>query len=102
MSLMVPTGVYACFSEYPLGQEYADIVLFRRPPILEPKRQYVFELKHLQKKDATPAAVAAAAEEGRTQLRRYLSHPLLSKHGDFTAILWVVVGYEVAMVEEVV
>ena len=101
LSLLVPTGIYACFSEHPLGQEYADIVLFRRPPILEPKRQYVFELRHLQKKEATPAAIESIAETGRAQLRRYLAHPSLAKQGDFTAVLWVVAGYDLVLVEEV-
>jgi hypothetical protein len=101
MSLIVPTGVYTCFSEYPLGQEYADIVMLRRPPILEPKRQYVFKLKYLPKKDASPAAVKKVSEEGREQLSRYLAHPLLAGPGDFTAFLWVVVGYEVKLLEEV-
>ena len=77
MSLLVPTGTYSVFSEYPIGQGYADIVLLRRPPINDPKRQYVFELKHLKKNDADQ--LEEVSEEGREQLRRYLSHPLLKK-----------------------
>ena len=99
MALMVPTGVYACYSEHPLGQGYADIALFRRPPILEPKRQYLFELKYLKKSEA--AQLEKTAEEGRKQLRGYMAHPSIRAHGDFTAYLWVVVGQEVKVLEEV-
>ena len=99
MALLVPTGVYSVYSEYTLGQEYADIVMFRRPPIMEPKRQYIFELKYLKKGEEN--LLPEVAEEGRSQLRRYLSHPTLARHDDFTAFLWVVVGYEVKLLEEI-
>ena len=61
----------------------------------------MFDLRHLQKKEATPAAIESIAETGRAQLRRYLAHPSLAKQGDFTAVLWVVAGYDLVLVEEV-
>ncbi|MCS7035587.1 MAG: PD-(D/E)XK nuclease domain-containing protein, partial [Saprospiraceae bacterium] len=99
IALMSPTGVYMVRSEQALGQGYPDILLLRRPPILEPKRQYVFELKYLKKSDAS--RLSEVVEEGRAQLRRYLSHPEVVAQGDFVAYLWVVVGYEIERVEEV-
>ena len=98
LALLVPTGVYSIFSEYAIGQEYADIVMFRRPPILEPKHQYVLELKYLKKSEAKN--LGAAAEEGRRQLRRYLDHPDIARHGDMVGYLLVFVGYEAKVVEE--
>jgi hypothetical protein len=99
MALLVPAGVYGTFSEYPVGQGYADIVLWRRPPILEPKHQHLLEVKHLKKRDA--AQLAETAEEGRAQLRRYLAHPDIARRGDVLGWLLVVVGYEVAVAERV-
>ncbi|MCS7036774.1 MAG: AAA family ATPase [Saprospiraceae bacterium] len=99
IALMSPTGVYMVRSEQALGQGYPDILLLRRPPILEPKRQYVFELKYLKKGDAS--RLSEVVEEGRAQLRRYLSSPEVVAQGDFVAYLWVVVGYNIERVEEV-
>ncbi len=99
IALMSPTGVYMVRSEPALGEGYPDIVLLRRPPILEPKRQYVFELKYLKKSEAH--RLEEVVEEGRAQLRRYLSHPEVVAQGDFVAYLWVVIGYTIERVEEV-
>jgi hypothetical protein len=98
LALLVPTGVYSIFSEHPIGQAYADIVMYRRPPILEPKHQYVLELKYLKKSEAKD--LEATAEEGRRQLRRYLDHPNIARHGDMVGYLLVFVGYEAKVVEE--
>jgi hypothetical protein len=99
IALMSPTGVYLVRSEQALGQGYPDILLLRRPPILEPKRQYVFELKYLKKSEAH--RLPEVVEQGREQLQRYLSHPDVVAQGDFVAYLWVVVGYDIERVEEV-
>lgn len=99
MALLVPAGVYGTFSEYPVGQGYADIVLWRRPPVLEPKHQHLLEVKHLKKRDA--AQLAETAEEGRAQLRRNLAHPDIARRGDVLGWLLVVTGYEVAVAERV-
>lgn len=87
------------YSEYAIGQGYADVALFRRPPILQPKRQHLIELKYLRKSEQPK--LEEKAEEGRAQLKRYLSHPDIAEHGDFMAWLMVVVGYEVALLENV-
>ncbi|MDV7394178.1 hypothetical protein RZS08_22545, partial [Arthrospira platensis SPKY1] len=49
MSLLVPANIYAVYSEHAIGQGYADVALFRRQPMLQPKRQHLIELKHLKK-----------------------------------------------------
>jgi hypothetical protein len=100
MALLAPAGVYATHSEYPIGQSYADVALLRRPPILQPKRQHLIELKHVKKQDSA-AKQAAKAEEGRQQLRRLLADPAIARHGDFMGWLMVVRGYEVVVLEEV-
>ena len=69
------------------------------PPTLEPKYQYLIELKHLKKKDAPQLSIIT--EEGRTQLHRYLSHPDIAWHGDVVGYLLVVAGYEVKVVVEI-
>jgi hypothetical protein len=99
LTLLVPSGVYAVYSEYAIGQGYADVAMLRRPPILQPKHQHLIELKHLKKKDA--ARLEAEAEQGRAQLRRYLSHPDIARKGDVIGWLLVVVGYEVVIAEQV-
>lgn len=99
LSLLVPTEIYAVYSEYAIGQSYADIALFRRPPILQPKRQHLIELKYLRKSEQ--ARLEEKAAEGRAQLHRYLAHPDIARHGDFCGWLLVVVGYEVALLEKV-
>ncbi|NBC09418.1 MAG: AAA family ATPase [Bacteroidetes bacterium] len=99
LSLLVPAGVYAVYSEYAIGQGYADVALFRRPPILQPKCQHLIELKYLQKSERSK--LEEKADEGRTQLKRYLNHEDIAQHGDFKAWLMVVVGYEVVLLEEV-
>jgi hypothetical protein len=99
LALLVPSGVYAVYSEYAIGQGYADVAMLRRPPILQPKHQHLIEVKHLKKKDA--ARLEAEAEEGRAQLRRYLSHPDIARKGDVIGWLLVVVGYEVVIAEQV-
>jgi len=87
LSLLVPPEIYA------------DIALLRRPPILQPKRQHLIELKYLRKREQ--AGLEEKAAEGRAQLQRYLAHPDITRHGDFCGWLLVVVGYEVALLEEV-
>lgn len=99
LALLVPTGVYSVYSEHPIGQGYADVALFRRPPILAPKHQYLVEVKHLKKKDKRN--LDSVTEEGRKQLSAYLEHPDVARHGDFLGWLIVVVGYEVVLLEEV-
>jgi hypothetical protein len=98
MALLVPAGIYAVHSEYSIGQGYADVALLRRPPILQPKRQHLIELKHLKKSDKDK--LEAEAEAGREQLRRCLAHEDIARHGDFSGWLMVVVGYEVVLLEE--
>jgi hypothetical protein len=58
----------------------------------------VLELKYLKKSEAKN--LEAAAEEGRRQLRRYLDHPDIARHGDMVGYLLVFVGYEAKVVEE--
>ncbi len=98
MALLVPTGVYGVFSEWPVGQGYADIYLKRRPPILEPRHEHLIELKYVKKEDA--AQVEAVKEEGRQQVRSRLSHEDVLRQGDVLGWLVVVVGHEV-QVEQV-
>ncbi len=98
MALLVPTGVYGVFSEWPVGQGYADIYLRRRPPILEPRHEHLIELKYVKKEDA--AQVEAVKEEGRQQVRARLSHEDVLRQGDVLGWLMVVVGHEV-QVEQV-
>ncbi len=93
MALLVPTGVYGVFSEWPVGQGYADIYLRRRPPILEPRHEHLIELKYVKKEDA--AQVEAVKEEGRQQVRARLSHEDVLRQGDVLGWLVVVVGHEV-------
>ena len=99
MALIVPTGIYSVFSEYPVGEGYADIVILRRPPILDPKYQFVFELKYLKKEEA--GRLEEVTGEGRRQLLGYLAHPDLARHKDLAGYLIVVAGHEAKVVEQV-
>ena len=99
MALLVPANIYAAYSEHTIGQGYADVALFRRPPILQPKRQHLIELKHLKKTER--GKVDAEAQAGREQLQCYLAHEDIARHGDFSGWLMVLVGYEVVLLEEV-
>ncbi|MDW8231135.1 MAG: PD-(D/E)XK nuclease domain-containing protein, partial [Saprospiraceae bacterium] len=98
MALLVPTGVYGVFSEWPVGQGYVDIALLRRPPILEPKHEHLIELKYVKKEDAKRLEVVK--EEGRQQLRQRLAHPDVVRRGGVLGWLITVVGYE-AQAEQV-
>lgn len=95
MALLAPAGIYGVFSEYPVGQGFADLVLWRRPPLMQPKHQHLIELKYLKKQDA--ARIEEVIADGRSQLQQYLSHPDISRHGDVLGWLLVVVGYEVVL-----
>jgi hypothetical protein len=98
LTLLVPTNIYAVYSEHVIGQGYTDVALFRRPPILQPKRQHLIELKHLKKTERDQ--VETEAQTGREQLQRYLAHEDIARHGDFSGWLMVIVGYEVVVLEE--
>ncbi len=98
MALLVPTGVYGVFSEWPVGSGYADVVLLRRPPILEPRHEHLVELKHVKKEDAR--LLEAVKEEGRQQVRERLLHPDMARRGDVLGWLITVLGAE-AQVERV-
>ncbi|MCS7035373.1 MAG: PD-(D/E)XK nuclease domain-containing protein [Saprospiraceae bacterium] len=93
MALLVPTGVYGVFSEWPVGQGYADIYLKRRPPIVEPKHEHLIELKYLKKQEADLAE--AVRQGGRRQVEAYLSQPDVARQGDVLGWLMLIVGTEV-------
>ena len=99
LTLLVPTGIYAIYSEYPIGQRFADIAIFRRPPILDPKYQFLIELKYLKKSEAEK--LEEAAEEGRKQLQDYLSHKDIATRSDMVGYLMIVIGYEVKLLEQI-
>jgi hypothetical protein len=91
-------GIYHIQSEPELGQKYPDLILRRRPPY-EPPFQFLIELKFLHKKDAHKAE--EEAEKGRKQLQAYLKAEEVQDLENLRAWLWVVVGTEVVLVEEV-
>jgi hypothetical protein len=91
-------GIYHIQSEPELEQKYADLLLRRRPPY-EPPYQFMIELKFLHKKDADKAEVVA--DEGRTQLKTYLQADEVQGLDNLKAWLWVFVGTESVLVEEV-
>jgi hypothetical protein len=91
-------GVYHIQSEPEMEQKYPDLLLRRRPPY-EPPYQLMIELKFLYKKDAHQAE--AIAEQGRAQLRTYLKAEEIQHLDDLHAWLWVFVGTDAVVVEEV-
>ena len=98
MSFLHASQIFFLRSEHEESQNYVDLLLLHKPPIVTPY-QFVFELKYLKKKDAT--RLETAVEEGRTQLRRYFSLPELQSQPNLRAWLFVFVGTELRVSEEV-
>jgi hypothetical protein len=98
VAYLYSAGIYDIKSEPELDQKYADLLLRRRPPY-EPPYQFMIELKFLYKKDVDQAE--AVAEEGRAQLKNYLQVEEVRGLDNLKAWLWVFVGTEAVVVEEV-
>jgi hypothetical protein len=98
VAYLYSAGIYDIKSEPELDQKYADLLLRRRPPY-EPPYQFMIELKFLYKKDADQAETVA--EEGRKQLKNYLQVEEVRGLDNLKAWLWVFVGTEAVVVEEV-
>lgn len=91
-------GIYHIQSEPEFDQKYPDLLLRRRPPY-DPPYQLMIELKFLYKKDAEKAE--AVATLGRQQLKAYLQAEEVKGLENLRAWLWVFVGTEAVVVEEV-
>ena len=98
ISYLYTTGIYHIQSEPEFDQQYADFLLRRRPPY-KPPYQFLIELKFLYKKDAEKADEVAA--QGRQQLQSYLQAEEVQALENLRAWLWVFVGTEAVVVEEV-
>ncbi|MEM6262395.1 MAG: AAA family ATPase [Bacteroidota bacterium] len=98
LSYLHMTQMYTLQSEYEANRGYVDLLLLHRPPINTPY-QFAFELKYLKQKES--AQLETALEEGRAQLRRYLTSEALQTQPDLRAWLVVFVGTEMKVVEEV-
>ena len=98
ISYLYTTGIYHIQSEPEFSQQYADLLLRRRPPY-EPPYQFMIELKFLYKKDAAKADEITA--KGREQLKAYLAAEEVQKLENLRAWLWVFVGTEAVVVEEI-
>ena len=81
-----------------MEQKYPDLILRRRPPY-DPPFQFLIELKFLYKKDAHKAE--EETEKGRKQLKTYLHAEEVKGLENLRAWLWVFVGTEAVLVEEV-
>lgn len=92
-------GIYHIQSEPEMNQKYPDLLLRRRPPY-EPPYQFMIELKFLYKKDGDK--VEAVADQGRKQLQAYLAAEEVQGLENLCAWLWVFVGTDAVVVEEVV
>ena len=98
ISYLYGVGIYHITSEPEFSQKYPDILLRRRPPY-EPPYQFMIELKFLYKKDAEKAEIEAG--KGRQQLQKYLKTEEAQGLQNLRAWLWVFVGTEAVVVEEV-
>ena len=95
---------YRARAEIELGGGYSDFFLFpERIYHGGVKHSYIVELKH-SKKGASDAELAAKAEEGVGQLRRYAADPLvtiLAKDTRLHLILYQFKGTELIRLEEI-
>ena len=98
IAYLYSVGIYHIQSEPELKQKYPDLLLRRRPPY-EPPYQLMIELKFLYKKDAAKAETVAA--QGREQVRSYLQAEEVQELENLRAWLWVFVGTEAVVIEEV-
>lgn len=91
-------GIYHIKSEPEMEQKYPDLILRRRPPY-DPPYQFLIELKFAKKQDADQAK--KKIDEGRKQLKTYLQAEEVQRLENIRAWLWVFVGTEAVLVEEV-
>ncbi|MEM6261230.1 MAG: AAA family ATPase [Bacteroidota bacterium] len=98
LSYLHMAQIYTLRSEHEADRGYVDLLLLHRPPIDTPY-QFTFELKYLNQKNA--AQLEKATEEGRAQLQRYLNAEDLQTQPNLRAWLFVFVGTEMKVIEEV-
>ncbi|MEM6264027.1 MAG: AAA family ATPase [Bacteroidota bacterium] len=98
LSYLHMAQLYTLRSEHEAERGYVDLLLLRQPAIETPY-QFAFELKYLKQKDASK--LAKVTEEGRIQLRRYLSAPELQSQPNLRAWLVICIGTEIKVIEEV-
>ena len=91
-------GIYHIQSEPEMEQQYPDLILRSRPPY-EPPYQFMIELKYIKKQK--PDEVEAKIQKGREQLQSYLQAEEVQGLENLRAWLWVFVGTEAVLVEEV-
>ena len=95
---------YMARPEMELARGYCDFCLFpERVYYGDAKHSYIVELKH-SKADAPDAELAAKAEEGVAQLRRYAADPTvpaLSAGTRLHCILYQFKGAELIRLEEI-
>ena len=95
---------YLAKGEFELGGGFCDFLLFpERVYHGDVPHSYIIELK-ASKEDATDAELAAKAEEGIAQLRRYAADPLvpeLARGTQLHVILYQFRGKEIVRLEEI-
>jgi hypothetical protein len=98
IALINLTNVYFIRSETEVGKKYADVMLLARKP-LAPNFQFAFEFKYVKKEDRAKAQ--QALEEGKRQLRGYLSSEEWAKETNLKGYVVVFVYDEIFAVEPV-
>jgi hypothetical protein len=91
LSGLFRSRLYVPDSEREVEHGYIDIFLQRSPLLPEVPYEWVWELKHLKKDDATKAQVATTLEAARMQLEKYRQSVLFAGRDDvkFAALLFI-------------
>ncbi len=96
LTLLNISKLYFVKSEYETEKKYVDLLLLERLPF-PVNYQYAIELKYLPKERANE--VENLKEQAILQLKGYLQSPELQQLTNLKALIWIVVGDDLEMVE---
>ena len=98
--IMSLTDQYMVDDEFPALRGYCDVVVLKTPASYA-KYEFVIELKHLKKGEATPKRIQKAFDAGVDQIATYMKDKRLAGRCDLKKFVVVFAGVEVVRLEEV-
>ena len=91
---------YFIYDEFQALQGFTDLILLKTP-MSYAQYEYVIELKHLKKSEATASKIEKEFNNGINQIHAYMKDKRLQERPDLKQFVVIFVGFEVVRLEEV-
>ena len=100
LKYLFPTDQFFVFDEFPIKKGYTDLTILKSATSYA-KYEFLIELKHVKKGEATDARVAEKFADGVKQIAGYMQDKRMQGRPDLKKFVVVFVGFEIARLEEI-